>query len=46
MLDHDRMQAMHDEVKTEVEEAIAAAWDAPDPDPATVLGHVFAEDGS
>jgi 2-oxoisovalerate dehydrogenase E1 component alpha subunit len=45
LLDHERMQAMRDEVKAEVETAIAAAWDAPDPDPATVLRHVFAEEG-
>jgi 2-oxoisovalerate dehydrogenase E1 component alpha subunit len=45
MLDPERMQAMRDEVKAEVETAIAAAWDAPDPDPATVLRHVFAEEG-
>jgi len=43
LFDHERMQAMHDEVKGEVEAAIAAAWDAADPDPATVLRHVFAE---
>jgi 2-oxoisovalerate dehydrogenase E1 component alpha subunit len=43
LLDHDRMQTMHDEVKREVEDAITAAWDAPDPDPATVLQHLFAE---
>ena len=45
LLDHDAMQTMHDDVKTEVEEAIASAWDAPDPDPATVMRQVFAEDG-
>ena len=45
LLDHERMQAMRDDVKAEVETAIAAAWDAPDPDPATVLRHVFAEEG-
>jgi len=44
--DHDRMQVLHDEVKAEVEAAIVAAWDAPDPDPATVWRHLFAEDGS
>jgi len=42
--DHARMQTLHDEVKAEVETAIAAAWEAPDPDPATVLRHVFAEE--
>jgi TPP-dependent pyruvate/acetoin dehydrogenase alpha subunit len=43
MLDHAGMQAMHDEVKAEVDEAITTAWQAPDPDPATVYRNVFAE---
>ena len=38
------MQALRNEIKTEVETAIAAAWEAPDPDPGTVLDHVFADD--
>jgi 2-oxoisovalerate dehydrogenase E1 component alpha subunit len=41
--DRDALQTVHDEVKAEVESAIQAAWDAPDPDPATVARHVFAE---
>ena len=44
LLDDERMQGMHDEVKAEVEEAISSAWDAADPDPATALRNVFAED--
>jgi 2-oxoisovalerate dehydrogenase E1 component alpha subunit len=44
LLDHAAMQAMHDEVKAEVDEAITSAWDAADPDPATVYRNVFAED--
>jgi 2-oxoisovalerate dehydrogenase E1 component alpha subunit len=43
LLDHAGMQAMHDEVKAEVDEAITTAWEAPDPDPATVYRNVFAE---
>ena len=31
-------------VKAEIDGHIAAAWDAADPDPATSLKHVFAED--
>jgi TPP-dependent pyruvate/acetoin dehydrogenase alpha subunit len=31
-------------VKSEIEEALAAAWDAPDPEPESALRHVFAED--
>ena len=42
--DADRMQTLQDEVKTEVETAITAAWEAPDPDPGTVLRHVFADE--
>ncbi len=43
MLDHDRVQTVRDEVKAEVDAAITAAWEAPDPDPATTMRHVFAE---
>jgi 2-oxoisovalerate dehydrogenase E1 component alpha subunit len=42
--DVDRMQTLHDEVRMEVEVAITAAWEAPEPDPATVLRHVFADE--
>jgi TPP-dependent pyruvate/acetoin dehydrogenase alpha subunit len=42
--DRDALQTVHDEVKALVEVAIQTAWDAPDPDPATVARHVFAED--
>ena len=42
--DRATLQTVHDEVKTQVESAIKAAWDAPDPDPATATRHVFAED--
>ena len=41
--DRAALQSVHDEVKTQVESAIKAAWDAPDPDPATATRHVFAE---
>jgi 2-oxoisovalerate dehydrogenase E1 component alpha subunit len=44
LLDHERMQELHDEVKAEVEDAIKAAWDAPDPDPATAKQQVFAQE--
>jgi len=42
--DREALNRIHDEVKAEVEAAIQAAWDAPDPDPATATRHVFAED--
>jgi 2-oxoisovalerate dehydrogenase E1 component alpha subunit len=42
--DREALNQLHDEVKAEVEAAIQAAWDAPDPDPATATRHVFAED--
>jgi len=35
---------VHDEIQAQVEAAITAAWDAPDPDPGTATRHVFAED--
>jgi 2-oxoisovalerate dehydrogenase E1 component alpha subunit len=41
--DRDTIQAVHDEVKSQVETAITAAWDAPDPDPSTATRNVFAE---
>jgi 2-oxoisovalerate dehydrogenase E1 component alpha subunit len=42
--DREALNQLHSEVKAEVEAAIQAAWDAPDPDPATATRHVFAED--
>ena len=33
------------EVKREIDEALAAAWEAPDPEPTSALRHVFAEPG-
>jgi 2-oxoisovalerate dehydrogenase E1 component alpha subunit len=44
LLDDARMQELYDELKEEVDAAITAAWDAPDPDPKTAKRHVFAED--
>jgi 2-oxoisovalerate dehydrogenase E1 component alpha subunit len=44
VIDDDGLRAMRDELKAEVDEAITAAWDAPDPDPATVYRNVLAED--
>jgi len=41
--DQAALDAMRAEVTTEVEAAITAAWDAPDPDPATAMRYVFAE---
>jgi 2-oxoisovalerate dehydrogenase E1 component alpha subunit len=43
MIDDDADEAIRDEVRTEIEEAIAAAWEAADPDPATLGMHVFQE---
>jgi len=37
-------EAVRADVKDEIERAIAAAWEAPDPDPASALRHVFSED--
>jgi 2-oxoisovalerate dehydrogenase E1 component alpha subunit len=44
VVDPERVQATRDELKAEVDEAITTAWAAPDPDPATAMRHVFAED--
>jgi 2-oxoisovalerate dehydrogenase E1 component alpha subunit len=44
LLDDARMQDLYDELKDEVDAAITAAWEAPDPDPKTAMRHVFAED--
>jgi 2-oxoisovalerate dehydrogenase E1 component alpha subunit len=43
MIEHDGIQAMHDEVKTEIDAAIQTAWEAPDPSPATLARYVFEE---
>ena len=44
ILDEAGQEALRATVKTEVDGHIAAAWEAADPDPATSLKHVFAED--
>ena len=44
ILDEAGQEALRATVKTEVDGHIAAAWEAADPDPATSLRHVFAED--
>jgi 2-oxoisovalerate dehydrogenase E1 component alpha subunit len=44
LADDEAIEALRAEVKNEIDEAITAAWDAPDPDPATATLHVFAED--
>ena len=43
-VDDAALEAMRAELIAEVEAAIATAWAAPDPDPATAMRHVFAED--
>ena len=42
--DREALEAVRDDVKSEVEAAIQVAWDAPDPDPATAARHIFAEE--
>jgi 2-oxoisovalerate dehydrogenase E1 component alpha subunit len=44
ILDDAGQDDLRSAVKTEIDGHIAAAWDALDPDPATSLKHVFAED--
>ncbi|HSL10213.1 MAG TPA: thiamine pyrophosphate-dependent dehydrogenase E1 component subunit alpha [Actinomycetota bacterium] len=43
VLDDDRDETIRQEVRAEIEQAIAAAWEAADPDPATLSRHVFEE---
>lgn len=43
MLDETGAEELRSLVKNEIDEALAAAWDAPDPDPASAMRHVFAE---
>jgi 2-oxoisovalerate dehydrogenase E1 component alpha subunit len=38
------LEAMRDEVKTDIDRQITLAWEAPDPEPASALRHAFAED--
>jgi 2-oxoisovalerate dehydrogenase E1 component alpha subunit len=42
--DQAALDAMRDEVKTDIDRQITLAWEAPDPEPASALRHVFAED--
>jgi TPP-dependent pyruvate/acetoin dehydrogenase alpha subunit len=43
VVDEVGVASLRDALKAEVDDAIATAWAAPDPDPATALRHVFAE---
>ncbi len=43
VLDDAGLEALRAKVKDEIDEAITAAWDAPDPEPVSALRHVFAE---
>jgi len=44
LLGTDQADRVRAAVKDEIDEAIRAAWDAADPEPASALRHVFAED--
>ena len=44
ILDDAATEQLRAEVKTQIDEAIATAWDAPDPSAASALRHVFAQD--
>jgi 2-oxoisovalerate dehydrogenase E1 component alpha subunit len=46
IVDDAGQEALRAEVKGEIDGHIAAAWEAPDPDPATALRHVFADGGA
>ncbi len=43
VLDDAGAEAMRAKIKDEIDEAITAAWDAPDPEPSSAMRHVFAE---
>ena len=43
VLDDAGVEEMRAAVKSEIEEALAAAWEAADPEPESALRHVFAE---
>ena len=42
--DDAKLEALHLEVKADLDRQIALAWDAPDPEPESALRHVLAED--
>jgi 2-oxoisovalerate dehydrogenase E1 component alpha subunit len=44
VLDDETEERIRAEVKTEIDEAIRTAWEAPDPEPDSALRHVFRED--
>ncbi|HXF74006.1 MAG TPA: thiamine pyrophosphate-dependent dehydrogenase E1 component subunit alpha [Actinomycetota bacterium] len=45
LLDDEADERLRAEVGSEVEQAVDRAWNAPDPDPGSLLRHVFAEGG-
>ncbi|HEY7668252.1 MAG TPA: thiamine pyrophosphate-dependent dehydrogenase E1 component subunit alpha [Actinomycetota bacterium] len=44
IVDGSERDAVRAEVKAQIDQAISAAWEAADPEPASALRHVFAED--
>jgi 2-oxoisovalerate dehydrogenase E1 component alpha subunit len=44
VLDDASEDTLRQEAKKEIDEAIQAAWDAPDPEPDSALRHVFQEE--
>lgn len=44
LIDDGRLEAMAAEIKVDLDVAVDRAWNAPDPDPATLNRHVFHED--
>jgi len=45
LIDDARVEALAAEIKEDIDRQIDEAWNAPDPDPATLARHVFAEPG-
>jgi 2-oxoisovalerate dehydrogenase E1 component alpha subunit len=44
VLDEAGLEALHDRVRTDIDRDIAEAWNAADPDPESLLDHVFGRD--
>lgn len=46
LTDDAKIEALREELKAEVDQAVQEAWDSPDPEPDSALRHVFEEDDS
>ncbi|MGH2740253.1 MAG: thiamine pyrophosphate-dependent dehydrogenase E1 component subunit alpha [Actinomycetota bacterium] len=44
LTDDEKLEALREELKAEVDRAVQEAWDSPDPEPQSALRHVFEEE--